>query len=116
MTGMLGGWRLARASDAGVILRADRHDLAQPLQHLRQVAGQRRHDRDAIAFRVVGEQHAEAVVDAPAQRRQRQRVDAVVVGQRRIALRLEHLELVEPRAERADTPAWPRPSSSARGG
>ena len=54
----------------------------------------RRHGAEVVA--VDGERPAGAVEDQPARRRQQAEVDAVLFGQRREALGIDHLELVEP--------------------
>ena len=58
------------------------------------VAGLLGDDDEPIVLVIVGERHAEAVEDAPARRRQQPQIDAVLVGQHRVAVRLEDLELV----------------------
>ena len=84
------------------LLRGQRHDVRQKLQALFEIAAFRMANCNVEALVVGSEQDAAALHQPAALRRQELDLDPVVVGQRRVALPLEHLNLVEPRAEQPE--------------
>ena len=76
-----------------------RDELADFSQQLVQVAHAFLHDRQREHRPVVREQHAMAIEDQPARRRERLELNPVLVRSRRVLVVIEHLELHEPRDE-----------------
>ena len=83
---------LARAVEARDLLLAQAHHRRQAFKHRGQVAGLLRGDVDAVGGHVVGQQPALAVVDQPARRHHRARLDAVGFRQPRVLVVIHHLQ------------------------
>lgn len=81
----------------GPVVLGQAEDLHQRVEGLLQVLGAFAGDGQAEARPVVGDDHAVAVEDDPAGRRDRLHMDPVVLRQRRMVLVLGHLQVVHAR-------------------
>jgi hypothetical protein len=94
--------------DADVVQHAapvgvgERHELVDGVERRLDVAGLIGHELRAIGRAVAGQRHAEAVDDAAARRRDEADADAVLVRQHLVAVRLHHLEEIEPPRHRGE--------------
>jgi hypothetical protein len=68
--------------------------LGQQIECLLDVARLFAHQHHAVVLLVHRHRHAEAVDNAPARWRQQPQVDPVVLGEGRVALGLDHLEVI----------------------
>ena len=96
------------AQDAALFGLAELDHAAERPQRRLDIAGLLRHDDDAVIAPVVGEGDAEAVEDAPAHRRQQPQIDAVLLGEDRIAVALQDLQLVQAGDQRGAEHPLPR--------
>ena len=89
--------------------------VAERIQRRRDVAGLLGDDDEVIVLSVFGERDAEAIEDPPAQRRQQPQVDAVFVGENRVAVRFRRSAAgTSARQWRRGAAAWPPARSAAR--
>ena len=85
------------------------HDLRKPFEREIHVSRECRYDRYAERLIVGRQRDAEAIENPPPCRGQRNDVQAVVVGKERIAAGIQHLDLVEPRAQYAEAERLSQP-------
>ena len=69
---------------------------AERVEGRRDVAGLLGDDDEMIILAVIGERDAEAVENPPAQRREQPQAHPVLVGEHRVAIRIQDLQLVHP--------------------
>ena len=74
----------------------------QRLERGVQIGGLLAHHQNAIGRAVAGERHAIAVEDAPAIGRHQAVIDPVLVGEQRVLVGVDRLQVVEPPGERAE--------------
>ena len=75
---------------------------AQRLESRVQIGGLLAHHQDAVGGAVAGERHAIAVEDAPAIGRHEAVVDPVLVGEQRVLVGIDRLQVIEAPGERAE--------------
>ena len=92
--------RLAQNPAAGLF--ADRNDLADGVQRRLEIAGLLRSHQNAEVALVDRQRLAIAIHDPAARRRQEAEIDAVLVGERPVAIRFENLEVIHPSGEQRE--------------
>ena len=104
------------ALDAGALVVGQRHDAGEGLERRGDVGGLLGDQQGAPVQPVAGDDLALAVQHAAARRRDQPGREAVLLGQRRVALALLDLQPVQPRAEEAEPPSCSPPEQPGRGG
>ena len=90
------------AKDAAAVAVAERHEPVDGVERRGDVAALVGDELGAVGRAVRGERDAEAVEDAAARRRDQPDADAVLVGEHLVAVRLNHLEEIEPARDGAE--------------
>jgi hypothetical protein len=92
------------AQHAATIAIAQRNEGADRVERRRDISGLLRHQLDAVGRRVGCEDHAEAIDDGPARRRQEADIDAIFVRERGIAISLHDLQKIHASGQCAEQP------------
>src|SRR5437016_12584787 len=81
---------------------ADLDQRSESIQRDRDISSLLRDDDEAVVLVIIGERNTKPVEDAPTGRWQKPQIDAVLVRQHRIPIRLQDLELIHAPGERTD--------------
>ena len=104
------------AQYAAAIGFADLDQIAEGVEGRRDIAGLLGDDDELIILAIVGERDAEPVENSPAQRRQQPKVHSVLVGEDRVSIRIQDLQLVHSSGERHEQHRLTARDDSPRGG